>query len=101
MTGSLRRNTWIVVAAQAASQLVTLAVLAVLFRRLGVESFGLLGMVTPLLLLVRIFVASGLDVAAVQRAELSDRQVSSLFWINQGLGLTMAAAIAAAAPLLV
>jgi PST family polysaccharide transporter len=101
MTDSLRRNTWVVVAAQAASQLVTLAVLAVLYRRLGVESFGLLGMVTPLLVLVRIFVASGLDVAAIQRPGLSDQQVSALFWINQGLGLAMAAAIAAAAPLLV
>jgi PST family polysaccharide transporter len=101
MTDSLRRNTWVVVVAQGASQLVTLAVLAVLYRRLGVESFGLLGMVTPLLVLVRIFVASGLDVATIQRAELSDRQVSALFWINQGLGLAMAAAIAAAAPLLV
>jgi PST family polysaccharide transporter len=101
MTDSLRRSTWVIVAAQAASQLVTLAVLAVLYRRLGVESFGLLGMVTPLLVLVRIFVASGLDVATIQRAELSDRQVSALFWINQGLGLAMAAAIAAAAPLLV
>jgi PST family polysaccharide transporter len=91
----------VVVAAQAASQLVTLAVLAVLYRRVGVESFGLLGMVTPLLVLVRVFVSSGLDVAAVQRAELSDRQVSALFWINQGLGLAMAALVAAAAPLLV
>jgi O-antigen/teichoic acid export membrane protein len=101
MTDSLRRNTWVVVVAQGASQLVTLAVLAVLYRRLGVESFGLLGMVTPLLVLVRIFVSSGLDVAAIQKAELSDRQVSTLFWINQGLGLAMTAAIAAAAPLLV
>ena len=90
-----------VVAAQAASQLVTLAVLAVLYRRLGVESFGLLGMVTPLLVLVRVFVSSGLDVATIQKADLSDRQVSALFWINQGLGLAMAALIAAAAPLLV
>jgi PST family polysaccharide transporter len=51
--------------------------------------------------LVRIFVSSGLDVATIQRVELSDRQVSALFWINQGLGLAMAAAVAAASPLLV
>jgi PST family polysaccharide transporter len=98
---AFRRNTWVVAAAQAASQLVSLAVLAVLYRRVGVESFGLLGMVTPLLVLVRVFVSSGLDVAAVQRAELSDRQVSALFWINQAMGLAMAAAVAAAAPLAV
>ena len=95
----LRRGTRVVIGAQVASQLVSLGVLAVLYRALGPEPYGLLGMVVPLLLFVRIFITAGLDVAAVQQAELDDRQVSALFWLNQGLGLAMTAVTAAAAPL--
>ncbi len=90
-----------VIAAQIASQLVSLGVLAVLYRVLGLEPYGLLGMVLPLLLLLRILIVSGLDVATIQQAELSDEQVSALFWLNQALGLTMAAVTAAMAPVLV
>lgn len=98
---SLRRGSRAVILAQIASQLVSLAVLAALYRLLGLEPYGLFGMVLPLLLLGRILIASGLDVAAVQEADLSDRQVSALFWVNQALGLAMAALTAACAPLLV
>ena len=87
--------------AQIASQLVSIVVLAVLYRLLGVRPYGLLGMVVPLLLLVRILLVSGLDVATIQEAELTDRQVSALFWVNQVLGLAMALLTAAVAPLLV
>jgi len=98
---SLREGSRAVIAAQIASQLVSLGVLAALYRLLGLEPYGLLGMVTPLLLLVRILIISGLDVATIQEAELTDRQVSALFWLNQGLGLLMAVATAAMAPVLV
>jgi PST family polysaccharide transporter len=97
---SLRRSSRAVIAAQVASQLVSLVVLAVLLRRLGPEPYGLLGMVMPLLALVRILVASGLDMVTVQQEDLTDRQVSALFWVNQGLGVGLALATAACAPLL-
>jgi len=90
-----------VIIAQIASQLVSIVVLAALYRLLGVRPYGLLGMVVPLLLLVRILLVSGLDVATIQEAELTDRQVSALFWVNQALGLAMAILTAACAPLLV
>ena len=85
------------IAAQAASQLVSLVVLAALYRRLGPDPYGLLGMVLPVLLLGRILIASGLDVAAIQQADLSHRQASALFWLNQGLGLVTALVTAACA----
>ncbi len=97
---SLRRASRAVIAAQVASQLVSLTVLAILLRRLGREPYGLLAMVMPLLVLGRIVVASGLDVVTIQREELTDRQVSALFWMNQALGAGMAAVTAAFAPLL-
>lgn len=85
---------------QCVSQLVTLGVLSVLYRLLGPEPYGLLGMVVPLLLLARILVAAGLDVATVQQQELSEEQVSVLFWINVALGLLTAVVAAAMAPAL-
>jgi PST family polysaccharide transporter len=96
---ALRRGTRTVIVCQIASQVVTLGVLAVLYRQLGLQPYGLLGMVVPLLLLVRILVVSGLDIATIQQAELSHPQVSVLFWINQALGFAMALVTAACAPL--
>ena len=52
----------------------------------------------PLLLLVRIFIASGLNVATIQEADLTDQQLSAVFWLNQALGLAMAAVTAACGP---
>lgn len=98
---SLRQGSRAVIICQIASQAVALGVLAVLYRELGLEPYGLLGMVMPVLLLVRILVASGLDVATIQQSELNGPQVSSLFWINQTLGVVMALITAACAPLLV
>lgn len=96
---SLRRDSSTVLATQAAAQLVTLGVLGVLYRQLGPEPFGLVGMVMPVLLLVRIVLSAGLDVAAIQETQLTSRQVSALFALNQGLGVAMALATAALAPL--
>jgi PST family polysaccharide transporter len=89
------------VLAQVASQVVALGVLAVLYRLLGPEPYGLMGMVLPLFLLARILIAGGLDVATVQQQELADEQVAALFWVNLGLGVFMAAFSAAMAPVLV
>jgi PST family polysaccharide transporter len=97
---SLRHGTRVVIAAQLVSQLVTIGVLAVLYRRLGPEPYGLLGMVTPLLLLLRIGISGGLDVAAIQHHDLSNQQASVLFWLNQGLGLAMTLLAIALAPAL-
>lgn len=96
----LRQSSRAVIVCQVASQVLALGVLAVLYRQLGPGPYGLLGMVIPWLLLVRILVASGLDVATIQHAELADPEVSGLFWTNQALGLVMAVITAACAPLL-
>jgi len=99
LADALRRTSRSVVAAQIASQVVSLGVLCVLYRQLGLHPYGLVGMVMPLLALVRIVVASGLDVVIVQQAEMSDQQVSALFWVSQALGWAMALVTAGCAPL--
>ena len=89
-----------VVAAQLASQLVSFVVLAVLFRQLGPLPFGLLGMVMPLLLLARMLGGLSLQVASVQRPELSTDESSWLFWTQVALGGLVAIGFACSGHLL-
>ena len=98
---AVRGGAGIATVAHALSQLISLAILAILFRLIAPEQFGLLAMVMPLLVFFRHFGMLGLNVATVQRQTLSAGQVSSLFWLNLLLGLLTAAVTAACAPLLV
>lgn len=84
--------------AQIATQFVSLATLAVMMRLLSPEAYGLVGMVLPLVMLLRILATLGLNVATVQRPTLSDAQASSLFWLTLGLGMAAALVAAALAP---
>lgn len=94
----VRRGSSAVFVAQVISQFVSLIVLAILLRTLGLEPYGLLGMVLPLLVLVRIFIYSGLDVAAIQEPSLDRQKASALFWTNQILGALGTVVVAASAP---
>ncbi len=91
LENAIRGGTRAVVASQLISQLISFVALAVLYRLIDPDQFGLLGMAVPLLLLSRIFATLGLNVATVQRRHLSDGQLSSLFWISQGISLGVAA----------
>ena len=68
-----------------AGQLVSLAVLAVLYRWIRPDDFGLLGLALTWIALVRLFGALGLGVAVVQRPEIDDTELSALFWVNLGI----------------
>lgn len=94
----VRRGSSAVFIAQVISQLVSLIVLSILLRTLGLEPYGLLGMVLPLLVLIRIFIHSGLDVAAIQEPSLDPHKASALFWTNQILGVLGTAIVAVSAP---
>ncbi|GAB4130564.1 MAG: lipopolysaccharide biosynthesis protein [Thermogutta sp.] len=98
---AVRRGGSAVFLAQVASQLLSLIFLGILLRQLGLIPYGWMGMAAPLLVLVRILIHSGLDVAAIQQRRLDDRQISALFWVNQILGVLGAVAVASAAPLMV
>ena len=97
---AVQRGTLAVIAAQIGSQLISLGVLAFLYRMLGPEPFGLLGMAVPLVLLLRIFSSFGLTVATVQRAQISSTDLSAIFWWQQLLGLATTGVTAACGPLL-
>src|SRR5689334_8808293 len=94
----MRRGTRVVVAAQFASQLISLAMLVGLYRLIDPAEFGLMGMILPLVLFLRLFTSLGLNVASVQKQEISAQEISSLFWLNLAFGLLTAIVTAALAP---
>lgn len=83
---------------QAISQIVSLGSLAVLYRLLLPDAYGLLGMVMPLLMFLRIFTTWGLPTSTVQRSRLTHAELSSLFWLGLLLGAITALATVLVAP---
>lgn len=77
-------------------QLVSVIVLA---RLLSPADFGLVAMVSIFTGLARTFMEGGLSMATIQREHVTQSQVSNLFWINCGLGLTIFLVAIALAPL--
>ncbi len=93
--GSLRRATlragaetviaqWVKLVCQMGSTMV-------MSRLLTPREFGLVAMVTAVTGVLQVFKEGGLSTATVQRHEVTDAQVSTLFWVNAGLGLALAA----------
>lgn len=72
---------------------------AVLGRLLTPKDYGLVGMVAIVMGFVALFKDLGLAAATIQREELSQREVSTLFWLNLGFSLGVALLTAAVAPL--
>lgn len=73
--------------------------LMVLARLLGPRDFGLVGMVTAFTGVLGLFRDFGLSTASVQRASITEEQVSTLFWINVLVGLILAGLASALAPM--
>ena len=96
----VRGGTRASLAAQVASQLASLVILAVLYRLLRPQDYGLFGMALPAVMLPRMAATLGVGAAIVQSPNLTSGQQTSLFWLLQGLGLAAALVTAALAPLL-
>jgi O-antigen/teichoic acid export membrane protein len=85
--------------AQAANLLLRVGSLMVLARLLNPKDFGLVGMVTAITGILNLFRDFGLSSATVQRAEVTDEQVSTLFWINILVGAGLCFLLAGVSPL--
>lgn len=100
----LKRRTVHGAMVSACSQVATLALrtgsMMILARLLVPQEFGLVGMVTAFTGILTLFRDAGLGMAAVQRASITDAQISTMFWINLGFGTLIAAMAAIAAPVL-
>jgi PST family polysaccharide transporter len=86
---------------QASSFVLRIVSMMALARLLDPIDFGLVGMVTVVTGVFALFRDAGLSVVTVQRTEISDDQVSALFWINLLVGTILALACVGLAPLLV
>jgi O-antigen/teichoic acid export membrane protein len=87
--------------AQAANFAFRLGSLMVLARMLGPQDFGLVGMVTAFTGVLNLFRDFGLSTASVQREEVSEDQLSTLFWINVAVGCVLTALALVSSPVLV
>src|SRR5580704_4963234 len=85
--------------AQAANFVLRLGSLMVLARLLGPKDFGLVGMVTAFTGVLTLFRDFGLSSAAIQRSSVTEEQISTLFWINLGVGALLGALAIALAPM--
>jgi PST family polysaccharide transporter len=84
--------------AQGANFVIRVVSLMILARLLGPTDFGLVGMVTAFTGVLSLFRDFGLSAAAVQRAEVTNEQASTLFWINILVGLGLGLIAIALAP---
>ena len=72
----------------------------VLIARLLLPSdFGLTAMISPVIALIGLFADLGLSQATVQRRDITQGQLSFLFWLNVGAGLLLGGMCIAIAPL--
>ena len=72
-----------------------------LARALEPSDFGLVGMVTAVTGAFSLFKDAGLSVVTVQRAVITDDEISALFWVNMLVGVVLTLFCLAAAPALV
>ena len=86
--------------AQGANFFLRLGALMVLARLLGPKDFGLVGMVTAFTGVLTLFRDFGLSAAAIQRATVTEEQMSTLFWFNVLVGALLALLAIGMAPLI-
>lgn len=99
LTRAVRRGAGALARAQVAAQFVSIASLALLLRMLTPQDFGLVAMVVPLLLFLRIFTTLGLQFTTVQRKELTPSDISAAFWIQLAAGAIVTTVTLWVAPL--
>lgn len=87
--------------AQVAAMALQLGTTFILARLLSPTDYGLQAMVLTLTAFFSLFRDAGLSLAVVQRENLTHEQISTLFWINVGLGTFLMVVVAAAGPFLV
>ena len=88
------------VLATSANFIIRIGSLMVLARLLEPADFGLVGMVTAVTGVFSLFKDAGLAMVTIQRATITDEQISTLFWINILLGALQMIVTLALAPAL-
>lgn len=84
--------------AQAIKFFIGLGVTMVLGRLLTPKDYGLVAMVGVITGFISVFKDGGLSTVTVQRASITEAQISTLFWINVALGTGTALLVASLSP---
>jgi PST family polysaccharide transporter len=95
-----RRGGVILLSAQAVRMAGQIGTLVVLARLLPPRAFGLLAMVAAIGMVLDLVKEFGLSAATIQKQDITQAQVSALFWINAGVGAAVGAGLFLSAPLL-
>jgi PST family polysaccharide transporter len=101
LKGKTVRGGFISICAQPVIFLLRTGSLILLARILLPEDFGLVGMVTAVTGVIGLFKDAGLSMVTIQRSDITDEQVSTLFWINIAVGVILVGLSIAVGPLLV
>lgn len=70
----------------------------ILARILTPDDYGMMAMVVAITGFAGLFINLGLSTAVVQRAEINHAQVSTLFWVNAGIGALVMLIVASLSP---
>src|SRR6266850_4689594 len=85
---------------QAANLVLRLGFMVLMARLLDPEDFGLVAMATVVTGVYEVFATAGLSSATIQKATVTDEQISTLFWINILVGMILCLLCLATAPVL-
>src|ERR1041385_6776123 len=88
------------IAAHSLRFVVTIAATSVMAGLLSPTDYGLIGMVAFFTNFVAMFKDLGLSVATIQKAEVTNDQVSTLFWLNVAFSIGITVLTVALSPLI-
>lgn len=94
------RGSIILIAAQGLKSLAMFVAGAYLSRLVSPSAYGVSALLTSILGLLMLISDFGLATAAVQRPNLTERQLSTLFWLNVALGALLSLLGAALSPII-
>ena len=98
LKGRTVRGGTVTIATQGCKFVLQMASAVVLASLLTPQDYGLFGMVTVFTGFVSIFNDMGLSMTTLQVAEINHRQISTLFWVNVVISVTITLLTAAIAP---
>jgi O-antigen/teichoic acid export membrane protein len=98
LKGRSVRGGAVTLSAQAAKFALQTLSTVLLARLLAPAEFGLVAMVVVVINFIALFKDFGLSFATIQRPEITQPQISTLFWINAFIGVCLTALTALAAP---
>jgi O-antigen/teichoic acid export membrane protein len=100
LAGRTARGGAVMIVAQGTKFVINMISAVILARLLTPQDYGLIAMVAVFTNFTYLFRNLGLSAATMQRAEITHRQVSTLFWVNVALSVLTMLVTAACAPLI-